>query len=230
MTTQTISDTQEQFLELIRCGATTPEATRAVGYSRGIVWHWAKANPMFAARLNALRPSVAKSHAIKSTPNQPVLAKAPTLSLHELAMQRLERELRTDGPNAVLAAAAIALTATQDIATLTPDAVAETPVVSETFELFTMQNETPSMALHRMMSEVFPLNAPCTYQVDTGHAREHLERFYDCNLEVELRTNAKSIANILRYYLSERFPVAFETHQSSHSARIYAVPQPKTRI
>ena len=144
-------------------------------------------------------------------------------------MQRLEREVRTDGPNAVMASAAIVLTVTQDIATDTPDAVVETPVASDTFELFTMQKETPSMALHRMMNEVFPSNAPCIYQVDTGHARQHLERFYDCNLEVELQTSAKSISNILRYYLAERFSVAFETHHSSHAARIYAVPHPKTR-
>ena len=229
MTIYTNSDTQEQFLELIQCGATTPEATAAVGYSRGIVWHWAKANPVFAARLNALRPSVAKSHAIKPAMNPPVMAKAPALSLHQLAMQRLEREVRTDGPNAVMASAAIVLTVTQDIATDTPDAVVETPVASDTFELFTMQKETPSMALHRMMNEVFPSNAPCIYQVDTGHARQHLERFYDCNLEVELQTSAKSISNILRYYLAERFSVAFETHHSSHAARIYAVPHPKTR-
>jgi hypothetical protein len=229
MTIYTISDTQTQFLELIAQGATVVEATAAVGYSRGIVWHWTNASPEFAARLNATRMLVGKRHANKPTPTTTVMAKAPALSLHQLAMQRLEREVRTDGPNAVLASAAIVLTIPEAIATDTPVDVVETPVASDTFELSTMQKETPTMALHRMMDELFPWNAPCTYQMDTGHVRQHLEQYYNCNLEVELQTSAKSISNTIRYYLTGRFSVAFEPHKSGHAARVYSVPQPKTR-
>jgi hypothetical protein len=155
------------------------------------------------------------------------MAKAPALSLHQLAMQRLEREVRTDGPNAVLASA-IVLTIPEAIATDTPADVVETPVASETFELSTMQKETPSMVLHRMMDEVFPLNAPCTYQADTRHVRRHLEFYYNCDLTVELQASAITIANILRRYLESRFSVAFEPDISIHTARLYSVPQPKT--
>lgn len=229
MTIYTISDTQTQFLELIAAGATVTEATAAVGYSRGIVWHWANASPEFADRLTALRMSLGKKQATKRAPTATVMAKTPALSLHQLAMQRLEREVRTDGPNAVLASAAIVLTIPQPIAIDTPADVVETPVAPDTFELLPMQKETPSMALRRMIDEVFPLNAPCTYLTDTVHVRRHLEQYYDCNLQVELQSSAKSISNTISYHLTDRFAVAFEPHGASHAARLYSVPQPKTR-
>jgi hypothetical protein len=226
---------QRLFLEHMAAGGTVISATDAIGRSRSVVYGWARRDPNFCAQFAAVCPTFAAYLSQKNSATAEAVSSAEiaTISLHQLAMQRLEREVRTDGPNAVLASAAIVLSSPQAIATDTPvveaDSVVETPDAPETFELSTMQKETPTMALHRMMDKIFPLNAPRTYQMDTGHVRRHLEQYYGCNLEVELQTSAKSISNTIRYYLTDRFPVAWESHFASHTARLYSVPQPKTR-
>jgi hypothetical protein len=222
---------QRLFLEHLAAGDSVRQATAEIGRSYSAPYGWARKDRDFAAQFAALCPKFQAYLSGKNVATVAAVSSAEiaTISLHQLAMQRLEREVRTDGPNAVLASAAIVLTIPQAIATDTPADDVETPVASDTFELSTMQKETPTMALHRMMDEVFPLNAPCTYQMDTGHVRQHLEQYYNCNLEVELQTSAKSISNTIRYYLTGRFSVAFEPHKSGHAARVYSVPQPKTR-
>jgi hypothetical protein len=226
---------QRLFLEHMAAGGTVISATDAIGRSRSVVYGWAKRDPNFCAQFAAVCPTFAAYLSQKNSATVEAVssAKIATISLHQLAMQRLEREVRTDGPNAVLASAAIVLSSPQTIATETPAVEGNediaTPIVPEAFQLLPIPNETPSMTLKRMMDEVFPLNAPCTYQMDTGHVRQHLEQYYGCNLEVKLQTSAKSISNTIRYYLTDRFPVAWEPHLASHSARLYFVPQPKTR-
>ena len=225
---------QRLFLEHLAAGDSVRQATAEIGRSYSAPYGWARKDRDFAEQFAAVCPKFREYLSGKNVATVAAVSSAEiaTISLHQLAMQRLEREVRTDGPNAVLASAAIVLTIPQPIATDTPavetdDAVA-TPVAPDTFELSTMQKETASMALHRMMDEVFPLNAPCTYQADTRHVRRHLEFYYNCDLTVELQASAITIANILRRYLESRFSVAFEPDISIHTARLYSVPQPKT--
>ena len=221
---------QRLFLEHMAAGDSVRQATAEIGRSYSAPYGWARKDRDFAAQFAAVCPKFREYLSGKNVATVAAVlsAEIATISLHQLAMQRLEREVRTDGPNAVLASAAIVLTIPQAIATDTPADDVETPVASDTFELSTMQKETPTMALHRMMDEVFPLNAPCTYQADTRHVRRHLEFYYNCDLTVELQASAITIANILRRYLESRFSVAFEPDISIHTARLYSVPQPKT--
>lgn len=229
-----LSEKQTQFLALIEAGATPRDAGIALGYRKGsIAWYWADKNPVFAKRFRDAWPPFGKNNPEKYQIAAAVIEKAPVLTVFQLAMQRLERELRVNGPNAVLAAAAIVLTSPQAAPVDSPPVEAETSndadAVADDSCLLLLRGETPSMALSRMLNEVFPLNAPCTFSVDVGNARHHIERYYNCNLEVELQSSPKSISNLLRRHLTERFSIVFEPHLRSHGARIYAVPQPVTR-
>ena len=228
----TVANKKVQYLSLIEAGYSPADAARSLGYSRSIGSAWAQNDAEFRARFAALRLAAANNaHNAGTELSQAIVAQS-TLTLQQLAMQRLERELRTDGPNAVLAAAAIVLVSPQatpvDSPVLEDETSNEADVVPDELQLVSLQSETPSMALSRMLNEVFPLNAPCTYSVDASHARHHIERYYNCNLEVEMQLSSKSISNVLRHHLTERFSIVFEPHLRSHGARIYAVPQPVT--
>ena len=220
------------FLEHMAAGCSPTAAALAIGRSNAISWGWARRNPEFAARFAVLHPKYRVPPAAAPLAKSVSQASTKKATLDQLAMQRLEHELRTDGPNAVLAAAAIVLVSPQATPVDSPVFENETSddadVVPDELQLVSLQSETPSMALSRMLNEVFPLNAPCTYSVDASHARHHIERYYNCNLEVEMQLSSKSISNVLRHHLTERFTIVFEPQLRSHGARIYAVPQPVT--
>ena len=226
---------QRLFLEHLANGLTVRKAATAIGRSYSAPYGWARNDRNFAEQFAAVCPKFRTYLSFKNAGTVAAASstKNATISLHQLAMQRLEREVRTDGPNAVLASAAIVLISPQAIATETPAVEGNediaTPIVPEAFQLLPIQNETPSMTIERMMDEVFPLNAPCTYLTDTRHVRRHLEHYYNCDLGVKFRASGTTIAIILRKYLESRFSVAFEPDVSVHTGRLYSMPQPKTQ-
>lgn len=157
------------------------------------------------------------------------LTQSLTFTLPELAMQRLERELRVDGPNAVLAAAAIVLTSPQAVSVDSPPVEAnEAPANAlESHQPTATQHSTSD--LYRMFHEVYAIGEPPTIPADASKIREHIEAYFNCSLPTMLNMSPRSIGGHLRVIAACSFPVAFESGGHSHMGKIYMVPQPKTR-
>ena len=152
-----------------------------------------------------------------------------TFTLHELAMQRLEREVRTDGPNAVMAAAAIVLASPQATPVDSPLVEAnEAPAnVPESHQLTAAQLSTND--LYRMFHEVYSIGELPAIPADASKIREHIEAYFNCSLPTALNMSPRSIGGHLRVIAACSFPVAFESGGHSHMGKIYMVPHPKTR-
>jgi hypothetical protein len=225
-----LSQAQKQFLELIKTGSKPSEAGVAVGFSKGIGWYWAEKDPVFASKFRDVWPSFGRNNPEKYQFDSAVRAKAPVLTVSQLAMQRLERELRTDGPNAVLAAAAIVLVspyaAAEDLPAVETD---EAPANALSFPEQPPVTQLSIDDLQEMFCEVFPVGELPAVPADTSKLREHIETYYNCSLPEVMNTSSRSIGNRLRFIAAASFPVAFASAGKSHMGKIYMVPQPKTR-
>ena len=144
-------------------------------------------------------------------------------------MRRLERELRIDGPNAVLAAAAIVLVSPQVTSVETPAVEADKPSADapESYEL--MVSQLSITDLRRMFYEVFPIGELPAVPADTTKIKQCIERYYDCNLEEQLQLSRRGVSNILSKMAAKSFPLSFQTQGPSHMPKIYLAPTPKTR-
>ena len=222
---------QRLFLEHMASGKSVMDAAAAIGRSHSAPYGWARRNPVFADQFAALNP---KFHAHLSNARVDTVAavsSVSTVTLHQLAMQRLEREIRENGPNAVMASAAIVLTSPQATSTdpLVVDSNQATDSAVGQFQLLASNNETVSSALHRMLNEVFPKDAPRTIHADIWAIRAHLELYFDCNLSEYFGVKALNISNNLKNHAGTMFPVVFSPKRSMHGARVYLIPEPATR-
>ena len=220
------------FLEHMASGCSVKAAARAIGRSSSAPWGWARRYPAFLERFVIVYPNYRRSDekapAVKPAP-------APSTNratLHQLAMQRLEREIRTDGPNAVIAAAAVILivpqVATPDMLGVEPDGVAEVADVPEQLELTPPAMIDPLAALAGMFYEVFPVEAPCTLAADTSIMRHYIEQYFSCQLDDEFSVPPRSISRRLAKLASDSVQMARHRTPNNHT-NVYLVPQPKAR-
>jgi hypothetical protein len=224
---------QRIFLERISTGDTIEQAAKAIGRSRSIPWNWSKKNTVFADAFAAVYPKY-RATVIRRQSKLSLPEAAPVcLSNHELAMRRLLRELRVDGPNAVLAAAAIVLTSPQaapvDSPAVETDESVEVSAVPDQFALTAPVQETPQSILTRMFDEVFGGDQPCNYEGDTLTIRYCMERYFGFNLEEHLNMSGHSIGNNLGHIARRKFPVAMVRRHKHHASQVYLLPTPKTR-
>lgn len=228
---------QRLFLEHMAAGKSVMDAAAAIGRSRSTAYGWARRNPVFAAQFASVNPkfqaylSNTQVDTVSAVPPAAIVAqKTPAgLTLHQLAMQRLERELRANGPNAVLAAAAIVLTSPQAAPVDSPAVEADT-VSDDAPESLGLQVTNLSVDdLIQMFHEVYPIGELPAIPADTTKIKKCIEQYFDCELETALQLSRRSIANILSRMAAKSFPVVFETQGPSHMPKIYMVPHPKTR-
>ena len=226
-----LSEKQKQFLLLLEAGATPRDAGVALGYKKGsIAWYWADKNPVFAKRFRDAWPPFGKNSPDKYQIAPAVIEKAPVLTACQLAMQRLERELRADGPNAVLAAAAIVLVSPYAAAVDSPAVQTDEALANALgFQEQPMVTQLSIDDLPEMFCEVFPVGELPAVPADTSKLRDHIETYYNCSLPEVMNTSARSISNRLRHIAAASFPVAFARTGKSHMGKIYMVPHPKTR-
>jgi hypothetical protein len=222
---------QRLFLEHMAAGKSVMNAASAIGRSHSAPYGWARRNPVFAEQFAALNPKFRTHLSNTNVDTVAAISSIATISLHQLAMQRLEREIRTDGPHAVMASAAIVLTTPQAMPSDTP--VAESDQASDSasgqIQLLAFNHETVSSAMYRMLNEVFPKDAPRTIHADIWAIRAHLEQYFDCNLSEYFGVKALNISNNLKNHAGNMFPVVFSPKRSMHGARIYLIPEPATR-
>ena len=220
------------FLEHMAAGYSVKAAARAIGRSSSAPWGWAKRYPAFLERFVIVYPNYRRSGdtapAVKPAP-------APSTNratLHQLAMQRLDREIRTDGPNAVIAAAAVILivpqVTTPNTIGVEPDGVAEVADTPEQLELTPPAIVDPLAALSGMFYEVFPVEAPRTMAADTSIMRHYIEQYFACNLGNQFSVSARNISRRIAKLASDSFEVARHRTPNNHT-NVYLVPQPKVR-
>lgn len=236
MTKFRLTRKQTQFLRLLSEGQTVVQAMHAVGHCRTTAWYWAKRNPEFAQQLKAIYPrfgaiSDAKQEALPLVEVETSLLSASGDSLHQLAMQRLAREIRTDGPNAVLASAAVILGASQAVpAVLSANAVdvaLESAVTQAEEQTSPPLREAPMQVLTRMVDEVFSSDQPNTYEADTCTMRYCIERFFDVDLSAELSCSGFTLGAYLARIASEKFEVMPRHRKHRSIAKTYLMPVPK---
>ena len=225
---------QRLFLDYMRSGHDLRESIAMLGRARSTPWNWARTNPDFADQFAVLYKPFgeratrqAKDKATRESAR--VDAPAMALTLRNLAMQRLDREIRTDGPNAVLASAALLLIADPAYTTIAePDGAVEVAAELGDFALKSPSVRTNQDELAAMFSEVFPAENPVTFAADTSIMRHYLEQWYGCSLVEKLNISSRIIACHLAKLVAALYPVAY-TRSGGNHAKVYLIPQPKAR-
>jgi hypothetical protein len=225
---------QQLFIDYMKQGHELKKVTDMLGRARSTPWNWARTSADFAAQFAVVYPPFGqrpdrKVKAKAKPKSKAEQAVAPTVTLHQLAMQRLDREIRTDGPNAVIAAAAVLLIgATTCAAVVEPDAAPEVVAAPDDFALESPSAPTGQDELAAMFAEVFPTDNPATFAADTSIMRHFLDEWYGCSIAEKLNLSSRMIASYLAKIVAAAYPVAYTRGGGNH-AKVYLIPQPKVR-
>ena len=225
---------QRLFIDYMKQGHELKEAAEMLGRARSTPWYWARTSADFAAQFAVVYPSFGrfptrKVKAKVKPESKAGQAAAATVTLHQLAMQRLDREIRTDGPNAVLASAALLLIADPACTTIVePDDAVEVAAEPGDFALKSPSVRTSQDELAAMFSEVFPAENPVTFAADTSIMRHYLEQWYGFSIVEKLNLSSRIIACHLAKLVAASYPVAC-TRSGGNHAKVYLIPQPKAR-
>ena len=225
---------QRLFIDYMKQGHELKEAAEMLGRARSTPWYWARTSADFAAQFAVVYPSFGrfptrKVKAKVKPESKAGQAAAATVTLHQLAMQRLDREIRTDGPNAVLASAALLLIADPACTTIVePDDAVEVAAEPGDFALKSPSVRTSQDELAAMFSEVFPAENPVTFAADTSIMRHYLEQWYGFSIVEKLNLSPRIIACHLAKLVAASYPVAY-TRSGGNHAKVYLIPQPNAR-